>query len=89
MMIIDLSSVLPVLVVAIPFLVLMTLLPVVIELKKPRDAGPRLIMEDVFGVSAYVLKVAPIVDIEAGWEFGVKPPSKLGSILGVLPVLEG
>ena len=87
-MVFDVSSVLPVLILAMPVLLLIMFLPAVIELRKPKDAGPRFILNEVFGVSACVLRVSPIVDIEAGWEVGVKPPSKMGSILGFLPVLE-
>jgi hypothetical protein len=85
----DLSWVFPVLIVAVPILLLIMLLPAVVELKKPRDAGPRLIVEDVFGVSVHALKVGSIMDIEADYEFGVKLPSTVAGVLGFLPVLDG
>ncbi len=43
-MILDLSSAIAVGMLAIPFLLLLMLVPVALELRKPRDAGPRSIM---------------------------------------------
>ena len=47
-----------------PILIFIMLLPVFMELKKPKDAGPRMIMDNVSEVPLRRIRVVPIVNIE-------------------------
>jgi hypothetical protein len=44
-------------------------LPAIIELKKPKDQGPRMIMAQVPEVTLSLVHVTPIVDMEAEQKF--------------------
>jgi hypothetical protein len=82
-MISDMSSVFALFILSAPLLLLIMLLPYVLELKKPRDAGPRFIMDNFSGLPQ-LTNMAPLVDIEEGPQI----EAKLGpSILGVLSFL--
>ena len=62
-------------------------LPAIIELKKPRDAGPRLITDSFMQMRLSALKMA-LFDIEEELKFDSQLLSKLGNFVGLLPNLE-
>lgn len=74
--------------VVIPFLILITFLPAFIELKKPRDTGPRMIMENEQVINAYLMPCIKIVDIEKEQKFDVQLRHTLAMILEALPNLD-
>ncbi len=70
-----------------PILLFVMFLPTVLELKRPKDAGPRLIMGDVGGANL-VLSIPFIVNMEEKFECDAPFFPSLGSILGFLPELD-
>jgi hypothetical protein len=70
-----------------PLLFILLLLPALLELRKPRDSGPRLIMDKLpeFYVQSRVAAIANIEE-EVKFEFSIIP--KLTKIVEVLPNLE-
>jgi len=67
------------------------LLPALIELKRPKDAGPRIIMDDVITASRFQARVAvPLSSIEEE-KFGLDKTivKKIADIIAFLPNLEG
>jgi hypothetical protein len=84
----DLSFISTVAILGTPILLLVMLLPAVLELKKPRDAGPRLIMDDSSLEAIQVLQVPLIWDIEEnhGFDFGFHMPT--GLVFGFLGNLD-
>jgi hypothetical protein len=87
-MILDLSSVFAVVVLGTPILLFIMFLPTVFELKRPRDAGPRLIMGDIFGVATRVVQIPLIMNIEEDREYNAVLIPAIGSILSFLPKLD-
>ncbi len=86
---ISLSSVLALAVLGTPVLLLFMLLPTFVELRKPRDAGPRLIMPELArSVVAPVLGVRLLPDIEVGCELDFLLVPFVSDVLGVLPSLD-
>ena len=57
-------------------IIILFFLPAIIELKKPKDAGPRLISDDVPKIRISTLKVF-ITDIEEDQKFTYQSQSKL------------
>ncbi len=84
----DLSFLPTVAILVTPILLLVMLLPTVLELKKPRDAGPRLIMDDSSLEAIQVLRVPFILDLEEnqGFDFGFHMPT--GLVFGFLGNLD-
>jgi hypothetical protein len=62
-------------------------LPAIIELKKPKDAGPRLITDSFAQIRLSALKTA-LLNIEEELKFDSQLVSKIGSFLGFIPNLE-
>jgi hypothetical protein len=63
------------------------LLPAILELKKPRDAGPRLIMEDA--IIAQRPQSIPLASIEEEkLKMDMALAKKISEIIGFLPNLE-
>ena len=87
-MILDLSSVFAVVVLGMPILLFIMFLPTVLELKKPRDAGPRLIMGDILGVATQVVQIPLLINIEEDREYSAVLIPAIGSILNFLPKLD-
>ena len=87
-MISDLSPVFSMLVLGTPVLLLVMFLPTLLELWKPRDAGPRLMMDIANRVSVQVLPIAHLENIEENQGFVVNPAQCLVRILHVLPSLD-
>ena len=87
-MILDLSSVFAIVVLGTPILLFIMFLPTVLELKKPRDAGPRLIMGNILGVATQVVQIPLIINIEEDHEYNAVLIPAIGSILNFLPKLD-
>jgi hypothetical protein len=87
-MILDLSSVFAIVVLGTPILLLIMFLPTVLELKKPRDAGPRLIMGNILGVATQVVQIPLLINIEEDHEYNATLIPAIGSILNFLPKLD-
>ncbi|MEM3881381.1 MAG: hypothetical protein QXD19_06510 [Candidatus Bathyarchaeia archaeon] len=71
-----------------PLLIFITLLPAFIELKKPRDTGPRLIMENTPVVNAYLMYHIRIGDLEKEQKFDASIIHSLAKALEALPNLD-
>ena len=67
--------------------ILLMFLPAIIELKKPKDAGPRLITENFAKIVLSTLKI-PIINIEDDWKLDIQSTMKIASFLNVIPNLE-
>ena len=67
--------------------ILLMFLPAIIELKKPEDAGPRLITENFAKIVLSTLKI-PIINIEDDWKLDIQSTMKIASFLHVIPNLE-
>jgi len=87
-MIPNLTSILTVLILGTPILILIMLLPVLIELKKPKDAGPRMIMGNISEVPIQMMRVIPLANIEGEQNFDSALIQALAKIIGALPSLE-
>ena len=83
----DASSMFAIFFLGAPILLLIMFLPSVLELKKPRDAGPRLMMDN-FSVVLQLLNVAPLVNIEEGPQLEAKLAPAIAGVLSFLPKLD-
>ena len=84
----ELSSVSIILVVAAPSLLFLMLLPTLLELRKPRDAGPRRIMDDLSwkaGVQGWPSNMRNMEKLE---KFDAGLVVSLGKLFAVLPNLD-
>ena len=77
MILLALSSMVAAVVLGAPIALVIMFLPAVLELKKPKDSGPRFIMNKLPPAVAPVVpcQVPSIVDLEAGkkWKYGFVP----------------
>ena len=73
--------------IAITTVILLMFLPAIIELKKPKDAGPRLITENFAKIGLSTLKI-PIINIEDDWKLDIQSTMKIANFLHVIPNLE-
>jgi hypothetical protein len=87
-MILNLTSIITVLALGTPFLILIMLLPAILELRQPKDGGPRMIMDGIPNVPFQVSTVFSIVNMEEEQKFDVSLLKSLGKVIGVLPSLE-
>ena len=88
-MISDLSSTLAVVMLGTPVLLFVMLLPAILELKKPKDAGPRVIMTDFFKVlPAPAAKVRSLLDLEEHSEMEIALKPSIDVVLGSLQCLD-
>ena len=70
-----------------PVLILILFLPAIIELKKPKDRGPRMIME-VPEVTRSLVHVIPIANMEREQKFDSSLIQTMAKITAFLPSLE-
>ncbi len=78
-----------VIVCGVPILMLAMLFPAVLELRKPRDSGPRLIVPELVEVfMSPVVKPVALFNLEERLDLNVSHRSLLRTILGRLPILE-
>ena len=87
-MITDLTSITAILILGIPVLILIMLLPAILELKKPKDKGPRLIMNNISEVQIQIMRMSPVANIENEQKFDKTIIAPLKKIIEVLPNLE-
>ncbi|MCW4003693.1 MAG: hypothetical protein NWE95_07265 [Candidatus Bathyarchaeota archaeon] len=84
----DLASISALLAFGIPLLILIMLLPALLELKRPRDHGPRRIMDKVSEAPLHMLLVKSIVDIEGEQKLDGATIHPLAKVIAFLPNLE-
>ncbi len=87
----DPTSALIVLFVVSPFLIFILFLPAIIELKKPRDRGPRLIMDKIPTPKlSFLYGIVPLDKVEFEWErdFDLSLIHSVAAIIEVLPKFE-
>ena len=87
-MIQNLTSIIAILIVTTPILILIMFLPALLELKKPKDDGPRMIMGSIPTVNMRLSRVIPIVNIEDEQKFDRSLIQTLTRIIEALPSLE-
>ena len=87
-MIQDPNSLIATLIATTAIIIVLFFLPALIELKKPKDAGPRLINDNIPKIRIGTLKV-PITDIEEEQKFTYQSTIKTADSLYTLPNLEG
>jgi hypothetical protein len=87
-MIPNLISTIAILAFGVPILILLMLLPAIVELKKPKDEGPRIIMDNISEVQIQIMRMTPIVNIENEQRFDSAIIQPLAKIIAVLPNLE-
>ena len=63
-------------------------LPALLELKKPKDDGPRMIMGAIPGVNMRLVRVIPFVNMEDEQKFDRSLIQTLARIIEILPSLE-
>ena len=88
-MIPNLTSIIAILILGIPILILIMLLPALLELKKPKDGGPRMILDNISEVQIQIMRMIPIASIEDEQKFDSALIQSLAKIIEVLPSLEG
>jgi len=64
------------------------ILPALLELKKPKDAGPRTIMDSIPIGQSLVGETTLIVNMEDDYEFDELLMKKIVDVIAVLPNLE-
>jgi len=64
------------------------LLPALLELKKPRDAGPRRIMDEAPNIPPKIVGPTFILNLEEEYGLEQKTVEKIIEIIAVLPNLE-
>jgi len=87
-MIPNLTSIITILIVATPILILITFLPTFLELKKPKDGGPRMIMRSIPEVKTRTVHAIHIANIEKEQKFDISLIQTMAKIIEVLPNLE-
>ena len=87
-MIPNLISAIILIVLGTPALIIVVFLPALLELRRPRDRGPRIIMEDVHVGIVGLLSVATIFNIEEEHRFDRSLLPRLLKVIEVLPSLE-
>ena len=69
-------------------LILIMFLPALFELKKPKDAGPRAIVDSIPEVKMLAMHIIPIANIEKDQKFDVPLIQTIAKIIEFLPRLE-
>jgi hypothetical protein len=77
-----------ILILTTPILILITFLPAFIELKKPKDGGPRRITAEIPEVNLWITQFIPIVNIEDEQNFDSSLIQKMAKSVEFLPSLE-
>ena len=83
-----LNSIITVLTLTAPLLIIIVFLPALVELKKPKDNGPRMIMENASELEAVMITIIPLANIEENHKFDVSLIRTLSRIIEVLPSVE-
>jgi hypothetical protein len=69
-------------------LILITFLPAFIELKKPKDEGPRMIMAKIPGMNSHIARFISLANIEDEQAYDGSLSQKMVNVIAVLPSLE-
>jgi hypothetical protein len=81
-------TVIIIIMVTTPALILLTFLPAFIELKKPKDSGPRLITTGIPEVNSYIAHFIPFANMEDGQRYDCSLNQTMAKIISFLPSLE-
>jgi hypothetical protein len=84
----NLTSIIAILILGTTTAITIMFLPAILELRKPKDGGPRLIMDSLSGVQMQILGIIPIASLEEEQKFDVSFIRGLAKIIEVLPSLE-
>lgn len=76
------------LILGVSTFIFIMLLPALLELKRPKDSGPRAIMDKIIVAQSQMRKTLLIVDVEEGQGFDKKLTKKIADIIAFLPNLE-
>ena len=87
-MLANLNQIILIVLLGTPILLLIMFLPSLIELKRPKDSGPRLIMNKMPDFFVQSLVVVAIPDIEEEQKFEFSLIARLVKIIEVLPSFE-
>ena len=87
MIMIQISYTLATLIAITTITFLLMFLPAIIELKKPKDAGPRLINDNIAKIRISTLKI-PITNIEEEQKFDSQSTINIASFIYLIPNLE-
>jgi hypothetical protein len=87
-MIPNLTSAILLVVIGAPALILVMFLPALLELRRPRDRGPRMIMNDFHGLLVGPPSVGAVLNIEEEQRFDQSLLRLLVKVTAVLPCLE-
>ena len=77
-----------IIIITTPILVLIMFLPAFIELKKPKDGGPRMITAEIPEVNMCIMHFIPLANIENEQKFDRSLIQKMAKVIAVLPSLE-
>ncbi|MDH7477951.1 MAG: hypothetical protein QHH17_06180 [Candidatus Bathyarchaeota archaeon] len=72
----------------VSILILIMLLPSIIELKKPKDAGPRIILDYANDMQTLWKEAIPTLDVEEEHMLDKMLVKKIVEVISVLPNLE-
>jgi len=87
-MVLDLLSASALLVLVAPVFLLFMLLPTLLEVKKPKDAGPRVMMGDISETTLFVWFAPHLVNMEVDEKFDFRLGPGLRKMLAVLPNMD-
>ena len=77
-----------IIIAATPALILLMFLPAFLELKKPKDWGPRMIPMENSAINLFMTRFVSIANIEDEQKFDGSLIQKMAKIVDVLPSLE-
>ena len=77
-----------IIIIATPTLILITFLPAFIEIKKPKDGGPRRITPEFSTVNLHMVQALPIVNLEDEQKFDSSLVQTMAKVISFLPSLE-
>jgi hypothetical protein len=77
-----------IIIITTPVLILIMFLPAFIELKKPKDGGPRMITAEISEVNVLITHFIPIANIEDEQKFDSSLIQTMAKSIEVLPSLE-
>ena len=87
-MIPNLTSTIVMLITVTPVLILIMFLPAFIELKRPKDGGPRMITAEIPEVNVLITHFIPIANIEDEQKFDRSLIQTMAKSIEFLPSLE-
>ena len=77
-----------IIIAATPLLILLMFLPAFVELKNPKDCGPRMIPMENSAINLFMTRFVSIANIEDEQKFDGSLIQKMAKIVDVLPSLE-